>query len=187
MGGGKGDAPLPIELISYSAHEKGNNVLLRWRTASEYNTDYFVIKRFQDNLEKIELERVKASGFSSSIVSYEFEDQNSPIGILYYELEQYDLDGTCAHKKIISLNHTLKTTDLLFINDNDRIIIQNIKDEMVEILLFNQSGNLLYSKNEQTINGNSELDVSKYNMGLYYICVIQATAQIKVCKKVLLN
>ncbi len=42
------NSPLPIELLSFSAQLKNNEVDLKWSTASETNNDYFTIERATD-------------------------------------------------------------------------------------------------------------------------------------------
>ena len=47
---GGGCMPLPIELLNFDAKLVGDEVICNWSTATEINTDYFVIQRTTDGI-----------------------------------------------------------------------------------------------------------------------------------------
>ncbi len=97
-------APLPVELISFTALQLDNAVKLLWETATEVNNYGFEIERASTPLsppdfpsgdegwEKIGF--VQGHGNSNSPKSYEFIDSNLPLGNLQYRLKQIDTDGS---------------------------------------------------------------------------------------------
>jgi hypothetical protein len=92
-GGGQGTA-LPVELISFLAECSDQNMIhVSWSTASEHNSDYFIIEKSRDGSNWVKLETLKASGFSNSKIDYEIADLQPISGANYYRLLQFDVDG----------------------------------------------------------------------------------------------
>lgn len=83
----------PVELASFDYRLLGEDVRLSWKTASETNNFGFYIERRAENTEFEQIGFVEGAGTSSSPQSYVFVDQNVGVGIFYYRLNQFDLDG----------------------------------------------------------------------------------------------
>ena len=68
--------PLPVELVSFNASLKNDEVEIVWSTASERNNDFFTAERAVD-LERFEtLETVDGKGTSSESHRYNLKDKN---------------------------------------------------------------------------------------------------------------
>lgn len=87
---------LPVSLVNFNATPKASVVVLNWSTASEQNSNFFEILRYSSDKKPTALGRVFANGNSNSLSSYHFTDYNPLQGTSYYQLKQYDLDGTLA-------------------------------------------------------------------------------------------
>ena len=96
-------APLPVELTSFSAIPKGNSIELNWRTATEVNNYGFDVERSNPPLNPLPRGEVKkwqkigfvpGHGNSNTPIDYSFVDKN-PVGAtsFYYRLKQIDVDG----------------------------------------------------------------------------------------------
>lgn len=98
------DAPLPVELSSFSASVISNGVKLSWRTETETNNYGFEILRSaqNDNWEKIGF--VEGYGNSNSPKDYTFTDASVSSGTYSYRLKQIDNDGTFSYSKIIEVD-----------------------------------------------------------------------------------
>jgi hypothetical protein len=101
---------LPVEMMSFEGitTEKGN--LLTWKTATEYNSDYYWIERtttgeFNENSV---IGQEPAAGNSTVITSYSFLDNDFEPAINYYRLVQVDIDGQYKIYGPIMVNNTLK-------------------------------------------------------------------------------
>jgi hypothetical protein len=88
------NSPLPITLISFTAQCRENDILISWSTASEINSDYFVLERSKDGFKWDSITTIKAAGTSNSIQNYSFTDKSNTEGTIYYRLRQVDMDGT---------------------------------------------------------------------------------------------
>lgn len=88
-----GANPLPVELLSFEAEKNGNTVDVSWKTASELNSDYFIVQRSKDGSEFEDVEKVEAAGNSTTIRNYFTTDYEPYNGVSYYRLKQADHDG----------------------------------------------------------------------------------------------
>lgn len=100
VGGGSGDGPLPIELLSFDAIAKDAYVNLEWSTASETNNDYFSIYHSADGLSFNEIGKIDGAGNSSELLSYQWKDLAPSLGANYYYLRQTDFDGEYDNAEI---------------------------------------------------------------------------------------
>ncbi|MFN3874122.1 MAG: T9SS type A sorting domain-containing protein, partial [Ignavibacterium sp.] len=102
---------IPVELVSFSAEVIGNNVELKWTTASEINNRGFEIQRCltqtlsegEGFMDWMILAFVQGIGTSTEINSYEFVDQNLEPGNYSYRLKQIDYDGNYTFSNIVDV------------------------------------------------------------------------------------
>ena len=110
--GGRGSV-LPVELIFFSSEVEGNNVNLKWQTATEVNNYGFEIERaivistpiYQGkdlNWNKIGF--VEGSGTSNSPKEYFFNDVITQSGKYLYRLKQVDIDGSYKYSDVVEVN-----------------------------------------------------------------------------------
>ncbi|MGI4875826.1 MAG: FG-GAP-like repeat-containing protein [Janthinobacterium lividum] len=99
---GNAAAPLPVQLVGFTATAQGNRVALAWRTASEVNSARFEVERSADGVTFAEIGRVAAQGTKTTATDYALLDKQLPTGAttLYYRLRQIDLDGTAAYSPV---------------------------------------------------------------------------------------
>jgi len=86
-------SPLPVELLSFTAEESADEVLLNWITASEIQSQYFMVEKTSDFVHFSEVTKVAAAGNSNEILHYSATDNNPFSGESYYRLRQVDFDG----------------------------------------------------------------------------------------------
>ena len=98
---------IPVELVSFSAEVIGNNVELKWTTASETNNSGFELQKSQKSEFKSQkwnsVAFIKGRGTSTEINSYEFVDHNLEPGNYSYRLKQIDYDGNYTFSNIIDV------------------------------------------------------------------------------------
>ena len=93
---------LPVKLIDFSVTSELNQAVLKWRTASEENSDYFQINKYDERTQDwVEIGKVPAAGESNRILHYSFTDNQLQKGINYYQLQQFDKDGSYAFSQIV--------------------------------------------------------------------------------------
>lgn len=96
-------APLPVTLTQFTAQVQGRGVQLSWQTASEVNSDHFVVERSLDGRTFSPLQTVPAAGNSISPRAYSALDaqaQATGATQLYYRLRSVDHDGSSAYSPV---------------------------------------------------------------------------------------
>lgn len=87
------NTPLPVELLSFTVELEENSNLIKWSTASEYNSNYFNVEWSADNVDWRILTTVPAAGYSTELINYFYLDYSPQPIINYYRLVQFDFDG----------------------------------------------------------------------------------------------
>ena len=87
--------PLPVELTYFQTQAIDNQkVNIKWETATEINSSYFVLERSRDAVNYKSIANIEAAGSSTSKKTYSFTDESALFGTNYYRLSQIDKDGT---------------------------------------------------------------------------------------------
>jgi hypothetical protein len=95
---------LPVDLVWFKAAlQTPNSVAIRWQTASELNSQSFIVEKSQtiDGFEAVAV--LNAKGNSSQLNTYELEDNNPNIGQNYYRLKSLDLDGSYSYSRPVAV------------------------------------------------------------------------------------
>ncbi len=97
---------LPVDLLSFTAVKRDNQVDIKWSTATETNNKYFTIERSQDGITFKEIESVNTkalNGNSLVKLNYNTVDVNPLAGTSYYRLKQTDKNGKFKYYSIVSV------------------------------------------------------------------------------------
>ncbi len=171
----------PVELVSFSAHADGNNILLFWKTASEKNNAGFEVERRMNAMEKGRNGEWKIIGFvdghGTSTIRHDYsfidllESELPTLNskFISYRLKQIDTDGSKQYSPIVTvdLQSTPQTMVLeqnypnpfSVISDQSTVINYAIeKNARVTLKLFNVLGQ------EVAILIDDELDAGRYSV-----------------------
>ncbi len=176
------NTPLPVELISFTVENNGNENSIHWTTGSEINNDYFIIQKSTDGIYFEDFQTIEGKGNSTVESQYSFEDIGQ-YGIVYYRLVQVDFDGTTIESKVeVVQNETQLTSELIvFPNPINRSKNLNLtiktKNEIGKILLeVRDNKGRLFFVSERDHNGisNVSLPIQQFNLaiGTYFVRVI---------------
>ena len=166
--------PLPVEMISFTAKQISDQVLLEWSTGSEKNNDFFNVERSVDGLNFETIGSRKGAGNSSSVINYELTDHQPNNSTIYYRIKQTDLNGRYSFSEMIAIKIKRKT-ELLTSSPNPNTGIsyfqfespQNgtIYYEIINVLgQVKKSGSLPV---QQGLN-NIELTFEELDAGIYF-------------------
>lgn len=86
--------PLSVELTSFKAVCQESVTHIKWSTASEKNSDYFILECKIGDENWATIAKIESAGESSSNLNYFYNDGNAIIENKYYRLKQVDVDGT---------------------------------------------------------------------------------------------
>ncbi len=174
--------PLPMELSSFTAHKDGNDVVLNWSTASEFNNDKFEIEVAEeplpldnDNFKRIGT--VFGNGTTTTNQNYTFTDF-TPLksGHRYYRLKQFDLDGTFTYTDLRVVDFEINNQVTVFPNPfENEINVWNLREDMqlTNIQVMNSIGQIVYDsyniQNTEQLLINMEDDIPA---GMYFLRLI---------------
>ena len=170
---------LPVELVSFSAVETPDHrVQLRWETASETNSDYFLLSKSADGIDFSNFGKSKAAGNTSNKVSYSLMDESpGNSNMMYYRLEQFDFDGTKRVSKDLAISRRKKELELIAVVPDYReqslhVSINSSAASTVRFALYDMPGKCLLTretsgKDLQVIN----LTMQNVSHGIYILTI----------------
>ncbi len=100
---------VPVELISFTAENNQDAVILRWHTATESNNMGFDIERNSVKSRRSgsgtwkKIGFIQGSGTTTEPKKYSFKDADADNGSILYRLKQIDLDGTSRYSKQLEI------------------------------------------------------------------------------------
>jgi hypothetical protein len=94
---------LPVDLLSFTGEKVSQGVNLNWTTSDEINNKLFVVERAAKLSEWTTIGRVNGSDNSAIIKSYSYLDSNSLEGVIYYRLQQMDMNGVVSYSNVIEI------------------------------------------------------------------------------------
>jgi len=93
--------PLPVEWLSFAGEQFGENIILYWSTAAEWNAEKFLVEHRLCDGSFQTVGEVEAVGFSNVVNEYSFEHVTPEIGVNYYRITQLDFDGASTNTNMI--------------------------------------------------------------------------------------
>ncbi len=95
-------ASLPVTLADFTASAEGDAVKLDWSTSAEINNDRFEIQRSTNPADGfVNIGKVLGNETTTVANTYTFTDVNPGEGMVYYRLQQFDVDGTSSLSPIV--------------------------------------------------------------------------------------
>ena len=167
------NVPLPIELLYFIGDCYIGDGLLHfeWETASESNSNKFIIEKSSDLYNWISVADVNASGNSTTSKLY---SKDIPIQYeIYYRLKQIDINGTTQIFNPITLEckNQLEKNFIIYPNPTkDEIIIEKIGEdvELINIELITDIGEKILSRYEFE-NKTFNISLKNYSNQLYIL------------------
>jgi hypothetical protein len=156
--------PLPVSFITFTATKTANEqVLLQWSTASESNTEKFVVEMSYDNNIFIETGIVKAAGHTNAVMQYSFTQQIAAVHpVIYFRIRCMDYDHSFSNTKVAAVyNSSLSTIDLdvspnPYVNEI-RLRYTSETDEQVMVTITGMDGVVLHKQYFMVNRGENQL------------------------------
>ena len=194
------NAPLPVELTSFSATKLNNYIKLNWQTATELNNYGFEVERKFDVKEQStemwnKIGFLLGSGNSNSIKNYEFVDRDIKIGKYSYRLKQIDTDGRFEYSKVVEIDLGKPMQFYLSqnypnpFNPKTFISYQLPVSSEVILVIYDELGNeitTLVNENKSVGSYSVEFDASSLSNGVYFYR-LQAGSFVQTRKMILLK
>jgi hypothetical protein len=174
-------SPLPVILTSFSAVKSNADVLLKWITASEINSDYFVVERSLNGTDFTPAGKISAAGNSAKAIAYQYLDANVEAlannGTAYYRLVQFDRDGKSATSGTVSVDFSARKIGGLtsypnpFSTDVNLSVDANEAGKL-QMQVADLQGKVVFTKYTDVIKGNNTIGISEMSTltnGIYII------------------
>jgi hypothetical protein len=173
---------LPIKLVSFTAKNTFNGILLEWTTETESNNNYFTIEQSYDGENWDRLARIKGAGNSVSKINYSFFDDYSYQGFVYYRIKQTDYNEQFTYSKIVTVE--ARNYDVIqcimyptpVSNSNCNLQISVPKTGNYTIQITDLAGRVKYTKDievkksTENFNFSNEINLSS---GMYYLRILK--------------
>ncbi len=167
---------LPISLAEFDATPTGEKVSVNWTTATEANTDYYIVERSADGISYEEVTKIKGAGNSMSLLDYSIIDPNPISGISYYRLKQVDIYGAIEYSEPVDIQFEGKEIAINNVhpnptNSNISFDVYSPSKGPLVIEVIEYTGRVV-SRNIQNIEkGTSHIDtkLDELAQGIYFI------------------
>ncbi len=171
---------LPVELSEFTAdyvpHE--GVVDLFWKTASERDNDFWEVERSTDGINWEVIDKVKGAGTTNYETQYYVVDPNPFIGVNYYRLVQWDINGNGKNSELRSVNILDDFYDMLSLfpnptNDKTEVIYNSYTTEPSILTVTDAEGKVVVNTPIDTKKGGNrfELDMSGQSRGVYVVTI----------------
>ena len=177
------DAPLPLQLTSFSSSLNGRDVYLKWTTVKEINNSGFDVERKTDgnnNWSKITF--ISGKGNSNTPVQYSYDDKKLNTGKYNYRLKQIDNNGNIKYYGLsntieieLPMKYNISQNYPNPFNPETKIDFDLPYDSRVSIILYDISGReLMTLVNEQRSAGYYTVQINGNNLGsgIYFYRII---------------
>ena len=173
--------PFPVELMAFSGSAAGQDVVLRWTTASEENNSHFVAERSTDGKEFTAAGTIEGKGTSNSRNDYAFTDQGAAVasGTRYYRLQQVDFDGTTTYSKVVAVKSKgAEQVSALQVspvpaNQTLNVSFSAANSTATQMRVVNQLGSVVFEQRQSSSQGQNQsaLNISQLQPGIYFLQV----------------
>jgi hypothetical protein len=162
---------LPVSWQKLEGHLMDNKASLVWETASESNSDYFMVEKQTGASSFREIGRVEAAGNSSGLRRYQFLDPNADQRIQLYRIKLVDQDGRqYSSPSIVLRQSSTNGAWLPYPNPaKNHLTVKHSYSITGMIRVYNSSGYLMLQQRASTSQNASLLHIGKLPPGIYQL------------------
>ena len=170
------NAPIPVELKSFTAVAKEKVNAIQWQTATELNVNKFIIERSNNGVTNwLSIGEEKAVGNSTSLQTYNLTD-NDPLSMSYYRLRTVDVNGKESLSNTVSVARKvgrLNITNVFPVPTSNDVNVQfeAKNNEQIELIITTITGQVVAQSKITAKEGFNTQTISMINFenGLYFI------------------
>lgn len=168
--------PLPVEWLFFTATPMGDDVLLEWATAAEFNNDHFEVERSSDGASFEVIGTLRSGGSGSTTRTYSHIDQRPLPGTSYYRVRQVDLDGGSKTSEVLSVRRDVTAAGPIppfYPNPaSDRLWLRTTTDGLPSALEFLDARGRSLAIMPVNTTGGAEMDLGRLLPGAYLVRAI---------------
>lgn len=160
-------APLPLNLLSFTANPKNCDILLNWATENEVHVNRFEIQMGNDGNTFNTIGSIFAMNNSSTKTVYNFNTVQSE-NIAYYRLKMIDNDGIYSYSIIEKVNTFCNGITLQPTLTNDIVSVKGLNGgEKVQVISID--GKVVLTTTAQSHE--TQINLSQFAAGQYLILI----------------
>lgn len=173
---------LAVQLTHFSGKKEGQHTYLRWQTASETASDYFVVERSANGVDFTPTSTQSAAGTSTKTLTYEWIDQKPLKGINFYRLKSVSKDGSSTYSQVISFRFDEVVSVSVFPNpmtNQLQLTYQEVGSKSLKVQLVDVAGQLVYQQNWETADAVTPLiiNTAPLPVGVYWLQINDGARQ----------
>ena len=197
------NAPLPVELSSFTGLAQGRTINLAWSTKTEINNSGFDVERRAINNEQSTMNNwakvgsVSGKGTTNAPQNYSFSDVVKVAGSYNYRLKQIDRNGNFTYSSEVTVKATLSPEDYKLsqnypnpFNPSTKFNFAVKSTEHVAIKVYNSIGQEVASLFDGVVPADQiqevTFDGSRLASGIYFY-VLRATDRVEVKKMLMMK
>jgi hypothetical protein len=163
---------LPIELISFDAIRKNDNIQINWGVASQTNNKVFELEQSNDAKIFKKIKIIEGAGTITDYKLYTVVDTAFYTSNVYYRLKQIDWDGSYTYSEIISVQELQDELIqvITYPNPASELLYLQTTSNDFKVEVFNMEGNLMNVKESDPIH--HTIDLSNLQAGFYLIKIV---------------
>jgi hypothetical protein len=167
--------PMPVNFLYFKARKEGTTAILDWSTASESNSDKFIVERSSDGSNfSNAVGTVKAAGNSTTQKSYGLVDAFPMNKWNYYRVKEVDLDGKTVYSTTASVYFDKDKGSLISLYPNPvknttSLDFYSANGAKVNMQVYDSKGALIFSSSYMATVGfnRTSIDLSSLTAGIY--------------------
>jgi hypothetical protein len=171
--GGYCSGILPIELLSFTAACAGQNIVLKWSTATEKNNRYFTVERSDGGINWKVIGSVDGADNSLFVHNYSLTDKTPGAANAFYRLEETDFDGNNRYGNVVAAEKCEgDALEILTVEPNPSagefvLSYSGDKSQVLSIVILSIDGREVY----ESMGFQSNFDLSNKAQGVYFVQV----------------
>ncbi|MCZ2223254.1 MAG: T9SS type A sorting domain-containing protein [Chitinophagales bacterium] len=169
------NSSLPATLTSFSALQKGKDVVLNWAVTNEINVAYYDIEYSKDNTRFSSIGTIPAKKGSAEI-AYTKTHYGVSNGTHFYRIKTVDKDGKFVYSNIIRIEITTPNELLIYPNpattDKIKIRYNAVSNAKYNAVIINANGQIVRQKNLFEMMNEQDIYIGNLANGIYTIRLI---------------
>jgi len=166
---------LPVDLLSFDARAKGNQVEILWTTSMELNNSHFEIQHSTDNRTFAIIGKEEGAGNSDVNIDYSFTHDTAANGVNFYRLQQFDFDGQSEYSQVVSVYFGKGTGISIYPNPVQGEVTIALGEEFTTNAtaeIISQNGNTVLTETFSAKSFTQNMNVSNLPAGVYVLRIV---------------
>lgn len=181
-------APLPVEFLDLSAECNHGDIVVKWSTATEQNSDYFTVERSLDGNNFTAIATKQAAGNSSTVQNYSVVDTDPYSGTAFYRVKETDFNGATIYSSTITLDGCSGDDIVIYGTDGGvSVNINAMEDGQYNIEMFDMLGQKIIGQIANVTAGNNHVKLSAANIASAIYVVKVSNSNNSIAKKVFIR